>query len=388
MYTLSVRDKIFLAHTIAQAFWQLYASDMMRCIWTSDNIWFMHEDNEGSPRNELPMKTYICFDFGQAPHHIPEFLSPSHQQRTHCCPHILALGILLLEVALGSTVRDSDFTDVAHITRNHTKAHIKLQALKEIEWDGFKLHMDHLVKAIGHCLDSKKIWQYSGTAPASDGSQAAIATSGPEGRSNTAKHPDSLTNLRARKDLLYDKVVKPLAWLASAFHEDSEQITYPYKDNTYLVRRSNEERAQITAKFESKKALFGSEHSHAAWLDDFRTINDYLKQVNARRIKIEESGSKRDHAAIKIAILDTGYNRNLTFFNVEGRQNRIKWKDLVDEEPDGVDHDGHGSFMTCLIMTVAPLAEVHVIRVARNNLDLDHKSTRIKQVCRTFCNTC
>ncbi|KAH6962018.1 peptidase S8/S53 domain-containing protein, partial [Ilyonectria sp. MPI-CAGE-AT-0026] len=369
-HTFSVRDKIILAHTVAQAFWQLYASELMRCLWTSDNVWFMREDNDGTPRDALPMKAYISFDFGDAPHTVPEFLESSPQDLTHRFPHVLALGILLLEIALGSKVRVSEFTDISHITSNHTKAHQKWRDLKETKWDGFSLHMSHLINAIGHCLDFKKVWH---------------------GKSGTKLDQKKPTDLGARRDLLYEKVVKPLAWLAAAFHEDSENVTYPYKDITYLLPCPNEEKLRPAVNFEPKSSLFSPNRTNTHWLSEIKTINGYVReQLRARQGKLKEAESEKDHSLIKVAILDTGYNPDLDFFKREGRQNRIKWKDFVDTEQDAksdlksnaVDDHGHGSFMTKLVMDTAPLADIYAVRVAKDNDSIHHKNERIAEAIR------
>jgi hypothetical protein len=388
-HTFSVKDKIVLAHTIAQAFWQLYASDLMRSVWTSDNIWFMHDDNEGTRGDKLPMKVYVAFDFSDTPQAVPEFLVPRPKDNlSHRLPHILALGILLLEIALGEVVREPGSKS---ISIDHIKANNKWYVLKDTQWDGFRLHMNHLIEAIHQCLNFNKVWRYS--CPLGPGLETPIAARRNDSKSIPKLVQEKPPGIVTRRELLYEKVVKPLAYLASAFQEDSENVTYPYTDVTYIL--PCEEKGRTAKKFQPKKVLFGHDQGDNLWLDDLKIINGYLKAQLETRQEEFETESKKAHpsidkakpkgsSSVKVAILDTGYNQGMDFFKREGRADRIKWKDFVGTEPHGVDDHGHGSFMTQLVMESSPLADIFVVRIAAREEDLDLNNKRIVEVCKSL----
>ncbi|KAK5167686.1 uncharacterized protein LTR77_007385 [Saxophila tyrrhenica] len=69
---------------------------------------------------------------------------------------------------------------------------------------------------------------------------------------------------------------------------------------------------------------------------------------------------------VKVAVLDTGYDPDASFFD-RPRTDRIKgWKDWADGSEISVDESGHGTHVVSLLMKVAPYADVYVARVARN----------------------
>lgn len=61
----------------------------------------------------------------------------------------------------------------------------------------------------------------------------------------------------------------------------------------------------------------------------------------------------------------------------------ITWHDLASDPPssEGIDEDGHGSFMAHLVLASAPLAaEVYIVRVARNRQEILQRKSKIAEV--------
>ena len=84
---------------------------------------------------------------------------------------------------------------------------------------------------------------------------------------------------------------------------------------------------------------------------------------------------------IKVAILDTGYDRNAEFFNNASRKNRMRdWKDWVNGSSSPEDDDSHGTHVVSLIMKTAPAADIYVARVAKNAADLRNASKNVGEV--------
>ena len=88
---------------------------------------------------------------------------------------------------------------------------------------------------------------------------------------------------------------------------------------------------------------------------------------------------------IKIAVLDTGYDPKQEFFASRDRRLRIKdWKDFVIQSDVPQDDDGHACRVLSLVMKVAPMADVFVIRVAKNSDGLRQSSQIIANVSRAL----
>lgn len=90
-----------------------------------------------------------------------------------------------------------------------------------------------------------------------------------------------------------------------------------------------------------------------------------------------------NRTAIKIAVLDTGYDNEAIFFQNRSRKHRLKpdnWLDCLAVSKTPVDTDGHGSYVVSLAMKMAPAAEIYVARVAENTTDLEGASENIAKV--------
>jgi hypothetical protein len=374
-HPLTVRDKITLAHTVAQAFWQLYASYLMQSVWTSENIWFMHEQNQDDQGDsvdvvpdKLPMNAYIVFNFGTVDHAVMESLetdphSRAHQRLPHRFPHILALGVLLLEIGLGSPVGKLEtraLFERQHVVRVASDATSSLKKLKEISWDGFALHKRFFTSVIEYCTTYRH-------------------------RINSEQQIVSETEISKRKELLYANVIRPLAWLARVFHEHDRNITCAYSsDVRYLSRR--EEPGNPDEKSKSKLAELFNSGDATRWFNILAQFNSHIyKLIEAEAKKTQKAEEpQKAHPMFKIAILDTGYNSQMPFFKAPGRLAQVKWQDFASESPslDGIDEHGHGSFMTQLVMASSPLAEVYVARVARTSAHISQSKDNIAKVCR------
>lgn len=382
---MTVRDKIVLAHTVAQAFWQLYASDLMRSAWTSESIWFMPEDNardDDSPGEEiadaLPMNAYVAFDF--SPYNpVQEWLDPiswRNNSATHRFPHMLALGVLLLEIGLGRPVGTPEIKDLlgrGSVARLASKFKSGLKSFNDVTWDGFIIHKDCFTGVIEYCTTYKN-WICS-QQPAKAVSSGASRLAAP------VSDEDRLVAISRRKELLYKNVIRPLAWLAQAFYEDHKYVTCTYSlDPLYLPRRQEASGLREESLSELGR-LLKSDNTSSRWLtilEKFNVRTFLLNQKNVGEMKAQE-GRGHDtteiQATFKVAILDTGYNPNMPFFQNPERRKQLAWNDFIPEAESRsstpVDKYGHGSFMAQLVMTSSPLAQVYVARVAQ---DLDRLS--------------
>ncbi|KAI1827031.1 peptidase S8/S53 domain-containing protein [Xylaria intraflava] len=80
---------------------------------------------------------------------------------------------------------------------------------------------------------------------------------------------------------------------------------------------------------------------------------------------------------IRIAVLDTGYDKDAVFFNRDRKRRLRGWRDYVEDQPYPMDEDGHGTHVLSVLMKVAPAADIFVARVTRDTPDLQHATANI-----------
>jgi hypothetical protein len=362
----TVEQKIKLSYTVARAFWQFYSSDLMKARWTSEDIWFIRLDKTVEESDDIPLRAFVSFPFGSQFHEAPGEFYGENEYR-HCYPRILYLGIVLLEIGLGqplSIERNPAHSLAAHINLARLKARTRLKELKKADWDGFQWK-DYYVKAIGNCLESVNFKDTTmRQKPRPQG-----------GKSDTTTHLDSA--LEERRKALFRNVVTPLFWLATVGFENSEEVLrVPIRKK--LQRQStfagNDELQQFWREKRTLPSFCSSGTANTQeYLADLQKIAGHIHRCR-RLAKITKP--------IRVAILDTGCNKDLAFFQDPGRSQRIKgWKDFT-ASGSAVETDlfGHGTFMARLLMHVAPIVDVYLVRVAEKTDDLQNSQHSIAKV--------
>ncbi|KAK2675041.1 Peptidase S8/S53 domain [Fusarium oxysporum f. sp. vasinfectum] len=349
-YKLTDKDKILLAHAIAHSFWQFYESDLMRNHWTSDDIWFMHEmDHQQSPKDQLALRVYIPLNFeGQKRNSEDEDKS----MLTHPFPHILGLGLLLLQIGLARPIKSMAHLPLtSRLNRDHGAARQLLGELEKGQW-ARSTHRDIFARAVANCLDPRTFTTSTNDNPITDMDGGGIR----------------------RK--VYTEIVEPLSKLVNiAFKTDAKYVSYLARCKE--VENHNKLHSQV-ASFHTGKTIVPEE-----WLDN-------LKHISMHIVSLREEKPEHDFKPVKIAVLDTGCDADLPFCKIPRRKKSIKaWKDFTCEDskdtpgPDSMEDEyGHGSLMTRLIMEAAPLAHVYVVRVAKDTDELEHSSDQIAKAIR------
>lgn len=361
-YKLTDKDKILLAHAIAHSFWQFFGSDMMRHRWTSDDIWFMHEMNDQQiTRDQLELRVYMSLDF-EVQQRASE--DADRSMLTHPFPHILGLGLLLLQIGLARPYKSlAHLPSTSRLNRDHGAARQLLGELEKAHW-ARTTHRDIFARAVANCLDPS-IFIASNTR--SKAIQISSIT-------NTDMGDDG----RRRK--VYTEIVETLAKLVKiAFKTDSNYVSYLARCQK-AEESQNNLRSQI-ASFHTGKTVVPQE-----WLDN-------LKHISMHVVNLREQKPDHEFKPIKIAVLDTGCNADLPFYKIPRRRKCIKgWKDFTGQESNDTaeessmtDEYGHGSLMTRLVMESAPLAHIYVARVAKHTDELDSSSDRIVKVRGLYC---
>jgi hypothetical protein len=360
-YRLTDKDKILLAHAIAHSFWQFYESDLMRSRWTSDCIWFMHEmDHQHSPKDQLALQVYMLLDFEDQKRHSED---EDKSMLTHPFPHILGLGLILLQIGLARPFKSMmHLPFISRLNRDHGAARQLLGELEKAQW-ARSTHRDIFARAVANCLDPR-----------------IFTTSTPKPNAIRITTKDGLAISPGEDGIrrkVYREIVEPLSKLVNiAFKTDAKYVSYLARCRE--VETHNKLHSQVPS-FHTGKTIVPEE-----WLDNLKHINMHI--MNLR-------DEKPDHKfkPVRIAVLDTGCDAKLPFYKIPRRKKSIKaWKDFARDgsddkpEPDAMEDEyGHGSLMTRLIMEAAPLAHVYVARVTKNTRDLEFSSDNIAQARQT-----
>jgi hypothetical protein len=361
---LGVEHKIPLAYAMARACWQFYTSDLMDARWTSDDIWFMPIENE----NQIPLRAFVSFPFEQRNPSPAEYLEMGDY--THRYPRILFLGIILLEIGLGEPLgleafESSSSSLVARINKAHSKAKMRLHEFKKMSWDDC-FYKDVFDIAIENCLDSKNFKD----------KRKARKKRHREDQAEEEQPIAATPGLLERREALYRKVVAPLCWLAKVRLEPSGEAPFITVQRVQRRRSSirNEEEGSQAFWNEIKKPSFHTTGGlqSTAWIDRLKVIYTYILR---RRMAAKVT------TRIRVAILDTGCNHKLPFFQIPIIKQCFKdWKDFAVDSQTSVDVFGHGTFMARLLLRVAPIVDLYIARVALTQDDLEKNEKGVIEV--------
>lgn len=338
LYHLTAKMRVALAYILALSVWQYYDSDWMKTRWTSETIQFMKEC--GSSTHEQGQlfagKPYLSVRFSDEDCGSGEFSNADGE--IHRYPRIRALGVMLVEIGIGSPLHRSD----EERPGQSLAAKVNEDLLLAIQYsESPKLWRDcdypHYLDAVKHCLNPRNF----ALAPCIQG----------------VGDEEEVNGLKQRRKILYDKVVFSL--------EELLQGTRWMEQLTTIGPLESPRKA-------AKKILSKSEKDARKWLRHMQSLNSELAQ------SILQS-SLSTH--VRIAVLDTGCDNDAPFFFQEGNSPRLKeWKDWVDGSDQMQDRHGHGTHLVSLVMKIAPEAHIYVARIAESPDGLLNSSRNIAKV--------
>lgn len=185
------RLKVKTAYTIARSVWQYYSSDWMAKPWTHESIVLVKEQisDGGFVRPHL----YLATKLDKLKERVMDYYIA--EDLMHMYPIILALGVVLIEIAAKQPLRPE-----GHFSWNETTINDYYEwAWKTASSGDFGNTIGPAYEmALNNCLD------------------AELFKAGPIDGLRLDKH------LKIRRSLLYDKVVLPLQQLHHAYQDDWE----------------------------------------------------------------------------------------------------------------------------------------------------------------------
>lgn len=367
-YDLKPKDKVTLAYAITQAFWQFYDTELLYGKWTRDSILFMPE--EYSHAGQLPNKAYLSVRFDLLEDQ-PEYLG--ERSLVHRYPRILSLAILLLEIGLGRPLHFGTHTTVlTQVNSDYEVARRGLSELREIPWKNFA-NKDTYVQVVEDGLKNTN-YRIDEVVYKSDQAPKNLETNTLEA---VKLHARETEEIRKRRKIIYDKVVWPLQWLAeTGFGINS--YTHNYLERKSSLGSDPTQPPKIARITGTPTFHAGKRIDPYHWLDSLKEINAHVKKLQIQhRDRAKGSGTK----AIRVAVLDTGYDASAPLFENSNRSGRIKgWEDFVSSSTEPTDSYGHGTFMTSLLVEAAPVADIYVARVAESTDALQKRQSEVAQV--------
>ena len=368
---LTTKMRIILAFILARSVWQFYDSDWIKTKWTSERIHFMLERN---PHHVWP-SVYACnpcfaFTFDDS----EEDLEERCELRcvVHRYPRILALAVVLAEIggAAPSARVAKDLQSLeAQINRDFCDGG---RPLNDERWPDFESDYSSsgvfgtvaqvYRSVVESCLDR------------------AIFTS--LSSPNTSWIEDGVEE---RRGILYERIVYPLENLVEEMGwRDALGKMEPMRP-LQSDGDSWTPEGGVEGTSQEPIPLSPDRIRADAWVTKIMASSSNQRLCELYKAKTLSSGLV---PRVKVAILDTGYDKESPFFKNRNRTCRIRgWKDFVDDGSEK-DDDGHGTFTLSLVMKIAPTVDIFVARIARGKDDLQTANHRVAQAIRWATDIC
>ncbi|KAK4445204.1 hypothetical protein QBC34DRAFT_487409 [Podospora aff. communis PSN243] len=330
-----------LAYILAKAVWYYYDSDWMSMGMTNDSVYFMGETQEDDV-------TYFCKPYLSLPPDGKRQVEYRHVTgMLHRYPRVLALGIMLVEIATGrhlATEGHPDHWDAKTVNNKLLRLQEQVNSDEFHEDCRFPRYKD----AVRKCLDPL-LFQ------------------------NAAFNPQKPTeNLSRRRQILYDGVVDPLRQLVEGTGWDNEL--------------EDMEKTALVPKPRAQPPSTNSVRAGASEMPNPKSsshVDEWLDNLAALALTVRRKKGRGGGTPVKIAILDTGYDQSTPTFESPRSSYRIKgWKDFVSGSPTPVDADGHGTHLLTLMLRLECPAHIYVGRVTESSKTMMSAESSIAEAIR------
>ncbi|KAJ5159631.1 uncharacterized protein N7482_006635 [Penicillium canariense] len=202
---ISKKGKSHLAYTIAKSVWQYYNSPWMITPWTHESIQLLNEGtgltDQGKPHPYLTTKLVRAIVKSRDSYYASDLM--------HQYPHILALGILLIEIAVKQPLTYEECP--------HPLSETAINDYYTWAWTtAHRCNLKHTVhslyeEAVNNCLNPELFSGYS------------------------IQQSREVDEIRARQNALYEKIVVPLKRLSDAYRDDWDIQSLPTTNITETI---------------------------------------------------------------------------------------------------------------------------------------------------------
>ncbi|KAK7971497.1 hypothetical protein PG989_016513 [Apiospora arundinis] len=340
-YRLSNKMKLVLCYIIARSVWQYYDSPWADTWWSNESIHFLFESSTTSPSEGslYASKPYFAITFEDVEDYLQEYCDSFSVIFRY--PRILALCMVLLEIMRGRAFELDEY-DTFEASVN-ARWDLALRTVEDpSQWTHFEY--TDFRSALRNSLMSKTF------------DEASTRTGSGW---NDLKH-----DLDHRRKILFDVLIEPLHGLLSllGFEDALDQMEPmgPSKHSRYIPDSPSIPRIPIQS---ASATSVEAKETEAAndWIEIIEQLNTHVCD------SAMPTALKSHIRPIRVAVLDSGYDEDSSFFQAPVRSRKVKgWRDFVGDSTDPVDENGHGTHTVALVMKMAPSAEVYVARIARD----------------------
>jgi hypothetical protein len=326
------KDRFLLSYIIASSILSLYQGPWLDCAWTKDRIFFLAQAGDLSiPDLRKPLLSTTCIA-------VDHKDSQAQPDNIHPEPRIAALGIVMLEIALGMAIESR--RDDGPVNSN-TDLLNAFQLVDQMQLD--RNTIPKHVLAIKTCLQPEDIFE------------------------------DDLSN-EMKQQSLYANIVAPLEEILTAYSIQTEDLDLTLggdpKLSSPMPSAAPNRRNSSTTSMQS----MGSANSVdikpglAELLSvDAPRISDSLpaeKWFEALRNLVFPLIPDEPERKARIAILDSGIDLPLeVLYACEDRLTYRSW--IEGDDTNGTDTLGHGTHAAGLLLNVSPHAEIFVARITQ-----------------------
>ncbi|KAM0550339.1 hypothetical protein ACHAPJ_009010 [Fusarium lateritium] len=313
-HKLSQKMKYLLSYLLAKSTWQFYSTDWLGKEWAKESIHFMFERRQ-SPKGA---GIYLNEPFISA-HFDPDSNINDSEFRPHKFPKIKALGIILLEIELGTVIEDH-YDDECRAPDGELNMDADLYVALKLFDDPDRLEdtFPLLKSVIGDCLRPSKFMQ----------------------------HRHSVEELRK---VLQEEVVDHLHTLIGLYGQPEKIDLRPTVQHLPV-----DEYRTVNVKSVASNGAVAScvtQASAEAWFEELDELNEVLSCLPS---EIDQA-----YKQVRVVVIDTGIDGNDSYAkHIRGYRDFVTNRDDIKQ-----DNTGHGTNSVKLIFKVYGEAEVYVARV-------------------------
>ncbi|KAL2264236.1 hypothetical protein VTK26DRAFT_9012 [Humicola hyalothermophila] len=399
------QEKMILCLILARSLLDLHLTPWLREDWGLDDIYVFGWRGDGSKyRLDLrrPFLSVDLADMAKTRFRVPVSGLIKVSDSVHPCPHVLSLGIAIMQILLGDRLTGRTLLSRGNSGTTASRLIHALQLQEECEARLAK--KDPLLRAIKECIRPTKFGHGDTTNPTTQMLWESVVYPLQEAILMTEDGPTTdielwrfLTQPKAPVVLgdveeMVAKARKRKFWEISKITDAGESASTILDD---LIADLQVEAPKVTT---AQTAGYSDELMELAskFLTPLTNISEALRALNGRHMSNAFRPDKVWDRMVRVVILDTGCdfsrpelrdclvgdNRGEDAIRkTERRPGIVGWRDFVDAETwHPSDHlkdtsdNQHGTTMTRLFMTVMGHAKLYIGRVMDNNQTMDEQT--------------